>query len=323
MKVLSVAPTRISLFGGGTDVSPYCDLYGGLCINMAINLRQKVTAYFDDEIWEYNKGRGGPPKFPLGANPNFYYKILEEYGLNDMHQIKFMSEFDGLIESGIGSSASAAVAMMGVISRRLNLKLSIDQIAEKAWELEVKKLGLFGGKQDQYCAVYGGVNVMEFRRGKVTVVPLVRGYIDKLLPSLVLFYTGKNRKSAKIQEGLKKLSLEQKQALDRLKKIALEAIDPITRGDFRVVGALLDEAWEWKKLSNKGVTNPDIDRVYGFGKQHGAYGGKVLGAGGGGFMLFITNPEERERFIKLMVEHGLEWWDFSPCWNGLEVRVLR
>lgn len=318
MKIYSQCPSRIGLFGGGTDVPPYSDIYGGLVINMAINLRQKVTVYFGEDIFEYNNGRGGEPQFPLNANPQFYYKILEEFGLNDMHQIKFKSEFDGLIESGIGSSASAAVALMGAINRYQNLGMGVSEIAEKAWELEVNKCGLFGGKQDQYAAALGGINVIEFKKGGgVNPTSLSKGFIEPLLPSLVLFYTGKNRKSATIQEGFKKLDEEQVKSLNRIKKLALEAIDLIAKGDFRVVGALLDEAWEWKKLSNKGVTNKRIDGIYEKARGLGAYGGKVLGAGGGGFMLFVVNPEERENFIKNL---GLEWWDFGIDWNGLEVR---
>ena len=212
------------------------------------------------------------------------------------------------------------MALLGVINRRKNLGLNSYQIAEKAWELEVDKIGLFGGKQDQYAATFGGINVIEFKKGgEVNVIPMARGFIEPLFPSLVLFYTGKNRKSSKIQEGLKEPNSDQIKALNRIKRLALEAIDPISKGDFRVVGALLDEAWEWKKLSNKGVTNKELDDIYSKAKELGAYGGKTCGAGGGGFMLFVVNPTEREDFIKNL---GLEWWDFSPDFNGLEVRIL-
>jgi D-glycero-alpha-D-manno-heptose-7-phosphate kinase len=317
MKVLSVAPTRLSLFGGGTDVSPYCDLYGGLCINMAINLRQNLTMYSGEELFELT----GKSVFPYGANPDFYYQMLEEYGINDgVHLTKLISKFDGLIESGIGSSASAAVALLGAINKRKNLGMSLNDIAEKAWELEVKKLSLYGGRQDQYASVYGGVNVMEFKKGGgVNVTPLAKGFVEPLFPSLALFYTGKNRKSATIQEGFKELDQDQIGALNRIKKITIEAIDPIAKGDFRVTGALLDEAWEWKKLSNKGVTNPEIDAIYTKAKELGAYGGKILGAGSGGFILFIVDPKERDQFIKKL---GLEHWDFSVDFNGLEVRDI-
>src|SRR5690348_11409628 len=103
MKILSIAPTRISLFGGGTDVEPFASEYGGIVISMAINIRQKLTMYSGEDIFEVR----GKSQFPLGANPDFYYQMLEEFGINDgTHLTKLISQFDGLIESGIGSSAS-------------------------------------------------------------------------------------------------------------------------------------------------------------------------------------------------------------------------
>lgn len=315
MKIQAVAPTRLSLFGGGTDVDPYASKYGGLVINMAINLRQKTTLYTDDDLYELT----GPNIIPYLGKQEFNYAILDEFGMDDMHQVKLKSEFDAILESGLGSSASAAVALIGAINKYKNLNMSLDEIAEKAWEIEVKKMGLFGGKQDQYASVYGGVNAMQFEKDTVQVTPLARGFIKPLLPSLVLFYIGKNRKSAKIQEGFKQLDKDQIWALDNIKRIALNAIDPIGKGDFRRVGALLDDVWEFKKLSNKGVTNTFINQIYNRAKSLGSYGGKVLGAGGGGFILFVVDPTQKERFIRDM---KIEWYDFSPCWNGLEVRVL-
>ena len=322
MIIISTSPCRLSLFGGGTDINPYCDLYSGLTINMAINLRQKLTVYFDKDIINFNNGKGGPNIFPTLANPNFYYTILKEFGLDDMHQIKFKSECDGIIESGLGSSAAAAVSLLGVINKKLNLKLSLDQIAHKAWELEVKKIGLFGGKQDQYIAAFGGVNIMEFKDGKVDITPLAKGFIEPLFPYLCLFYTGENRQSALIQEEFRNLTQKQIEALDEIKKLAVEAIDPITQGDFKQVGYLLNKAWEFKKASNKGVTNKRIDEIYSKALKAGALGGKIMGAGGGGFILFICPIWAQVVLKERLREMGCEWWDFSPCFQGLDVRIL-
>lgn len=320
MIISAVAPTRISLFGGGCDIDPYASTYGGLVISMAINLRQKCTLYSDEDIF---KKRPPANSFPLGANPDFYYTIFKEFPTIDGgHSTKIACEFDGLIESGIGSSASAAVCLIGAISKRLNLNMSPAEIAEKAWDIEVNKLGLFGGKQDQYTAALGGVNFMEFSRYGVKVTPLAKGFIEPLLPSLVLFYTGKNRKSATIQEGFKKLSSEQIQTLNQIKQLTIKAIDPIGKGDIEEVGHLLDRSWRLKKRSNKGVTEPWIDKLYEKAKKHGSLGGKIMGAGGGGFLFFVIKPNKKEEFIKEMTVNGLEHWDFSPCWTGLDVRIL-
>ena len=303
----------------GTDISPYCDLYGGLTINMAINLRSHFTLFTGDDIYDPKANNS----VPYLGKKEFVYAFMEEFGINDMHLSKFNSSFDGILEAGLGSSASSAVAIIGAINKLKNLGMSLDEIAEKAWEIEVNKLGLFGGKQDQNASVFGGVNIMEFKKGGgVNVTPLAKGFIEPLLPSLVLFYTGTNRKSAKIQEGFKTLNEDQIWALDNIKRLAVKAIDPIAKGDYIQVGALLDEAWEYKKLSNKGVTNKRIDDIYGSALVNGAYGGKCLGAGSGGYMLFIVDPKEKEKFIKNMMLMDCEWWDFSPCFQGLETRIL-
>jgi D-glycero-alpha-D-manno-heptose-7-phosphate kinase len=314
MKILSVAPTRISLFGGGTDVGTYALKYGGLVLNMAINIRQQITMHSGDDLYAVY----GSNVFPYNADPKFYYQILDEFGINDMHQTKLTCEFDGIIESGLGSSASAAVALIGAINRRKNLGFTREQIAEKAWELEVGKIGLFGGKQDQYAAALGGVNVMEFGK-KVKITPLTPSFIEPLLPALVLFHTGKVRKSPKIQENLKELSDEQIVSLTRLKQDVFKGIELMGKKDVEGVGRLMDEVWQYKKFSNPEMTNKSIDLVYVRGLMSGAWGGKLLGSGGGGYILFVVDPKKRQEFIEKM---GYSEVDFSVDYNGLEVRKL-
>ena len=322
MIIKAVCPTRLSLFGGGTDLPEYSDNYGGLVVNMAINIYQTVVMFSETDVFKCRGPQSGH-WFPVGANPEFYYKILEEFNLNNStHLTRLNCEFEGIIESGIGSSASVAVALIGGISKRLNLNMSLEEISVKAWEIEVDKIGLYGGKQDQYAAAFGGVNAIEFRKDKIEITPLAKTFIEQLLPSVVLFYTKSNRKSAKIQEGFRALSKQQIKTLDSIKQIALDSITPIGEGDVQAVGELLDKAWILKKESNKGVSNQEIDTIYEKAKKAGALGGKICGAGGGGFMLFIVLPVKREAFIKEMEKEGLQWWDFDIDWNGLKVRVL-
>lgn len=322
MKILSTAPSRISIFGGSTDTAPYCDEYGGIVLSLAINLRQHLTMFCSDQTEDFNNGRGGPNIIPLNGSHEFYYQILDEYGLNDMHYTKLESEFDGLLEAGLGSSASAAVALLGAINKRLNLNLTRNEIAQKAWELETQKIGLFSGKQDQWASAFGGVNVFEFNPVHpfgVKVNALSRDFIEPLLPYLVLLYTGFNRKSATIQEGLRELSGPQVEALDQIKTTAFNGIKAIIEKDFYEVGRLLQEGWEHKKESNKGVTNRDIDSIFERALSLGSLGGKLCGAGGGGFALFMVEPKNRQSFIEGM---GLEEFDFDISWDGLDVRRL-
>lgn len=311
MKIFSQAPCRLSLFGGGTDVEPYASIYGGLCINMAINIRQKFT--FDDEIlpepaiW-YREGR----------DEKFYKAFLDEFSF-DKHWIQI---FDGKLEAGLGSSASAAVALVGGLARIKGINLSKKDIADKAWDIEVNKIGLFGGKQDQYCSALGGFNVLNFDENGVLIMSLSRNWGEFIYPYLVLFYLGKNRQSATIQEGFKNLTSQQIDALHKIKEIAEKGFDLISQGKIKEIGELLDESYFYKKQSNKGVSDDEIDEIYEAGIEVGAYGGKIMGAGGGGHMVFICPLDKREKLVNKMAELGVREIDFSIDWNGVEVRRL-
>lgn len=304
MQVRSTAPTRISLFGGGTDVGEYAEKYGGICLNFAINIRQVFTIDTQSTIHSWLQQ----------DSLDFINSLITPYRVGEMG---IRHDFDGEIESGLGSSAAAAVALVGAVDKIGNLGMPRSEIAEKAWDIEVNKVGLFGGKQDQYCSAFGGVNVMEFKKN-VEVTPLSTAYLSKVFPCLSLFYLGNNRKSPKIQEGLKKITSEQKEHLDKIKSIAFEAITNME--DPEKIGHLLNLSWNHKKLSNKGVTNENIDKIYEKAIKLGSWGGKVLGAGSGGHILFISPPDKK---IKLEEDLGLKNIDFSICWNGLEVKKIR
>lgn len=308
MKVLSIAPTRLSLFGGGSDVNPYASIYGGLCINMAINLRQQFI--LDDEGYELVPSL----KIIKGGNPDFYMKFFEEMEFYP----NLVQKADMAIESGLGTSASAAVALISAISKFKGLKMTKDEIAEKAWDIEVNKIGLFGGKQDQYCAAFGGFNLMKFGK-EVKIQGFPRRVAEKVSDHLLLFDTGIRRKDPKLQENLKEINEEQKQALDKIKQIANDAYHRIYKGDIKGLGKLLDDTWNYKKKSNK-VTTPEIDKHYEIAKKIGAYGGKICGSGGGGCMVFIAPKDKHNDLIEGLdmkyVDHG------GICWCGVTVREL-
>lgn len=317
MKVFATTPTRISLLGGGTDVAPYSSLYGGVVINLAINLRQKVILSTGDDMFEASTEN----LFPYGADPKFCYTILDEYKINGLHHSRIKSYFDGIIGAGLGSSGSFAVCLIGAINKINNLSLSKDVIAHEAWRLEVEKIGKYGGKQDQYVAVYGGLNEM-FIGKDVLVKPIVTTHLDKLVDSIVLFYVGGKRESSKIQKNYLDLTSEKKEILDRMKKLALVAVDYIRTGDIETVAKLVNQSWEEKKKSNQDVTTKTLDEAYEIGMRNGAWGGKVMGAGGAGYMFFIVDPFKKKVFIDKMAKYGLEDVDFSLDRNGVEVRVL-
>lgn len=304
MRLLTTAPLRISLMGGGTDVGEYQKRYGGVCLNVAINMRQEFTLDTED------KGFYLPPR----ANIEFYKAFLKEFRIKTM---RIEQNFNGFINGGLGSSASAAVALVAGITRLKGKNLSRYEIAEKSWDVEVNKLRLFGGKQDQFTASFGGFNLMRFNE-RVEIESIPRGIADNIAKHILLFDTGTRRKNPKLQENLKVITKEQKQALDRIKEIALEAHKLVYRGKIDLLGDLLHESWSEKKRSNK-VSSPQIDAIYQKAIDAGAYGGKLVGSGGGGYMIFLAERKDHEKIKKAL---NLKWVDFSIDYNGVETKIL-
>lgn len=280
---------------------------------MAINIRQDLTLYEPDR--DFTDTFLIPPSDHEWHEP-FVNKFLEELELKDWGRRKLFD--NSLIGSGLGSSASLAVALVGAANKIKRLDMTRSEIAEKAWEIETQKLSLYGGKQDQYAAVYGGLNAIDFG-DKVKVIQLSNKLVEPLLPSLALFHTGIKRTKPNIQQGLHLITPEQKQRLDDIKLLTIKACSALMDGRIKDFGELMNESWQAKKNSNKFVTNPDINKIFSKAKKIGAWGGKLCGSGGGGCVLFVVDPLKREEFIKNI---GLKHIDFSVDWTGLDVREL-
>lgn len=253
---------------------------------------------------------------PDGANSGFYIPFFEKDKIHSLMGLK--AKFDGEITGGIGSSASAAVALLGALHKLTGKEINPKEIAEEAWDIEVNNCGLFGGKQDQYAAAFGGVNVFEFGK-EVKVNSLMPSFIEPIKDSILLFHTGSNRKSSNIQEGLKKLSKAQIFHLDQIKNLTIEAIKVIGSGDIKKFGELLSLSWEYKKKSNKGVSTDKVDKLFDKAKELGAYGGKLCGSGGGGYCIFIVEPSRQEEFKKNI---GIKWVDYQISYDGLSTRII-
>lgn len=319
MKIVSSAPTRISLFGGGTDLPTYADKYGGLVLSFATNLRSRLRLLTGEDVLTTTTS-----KVPYKGKSTFMEKIFAYFKI-DVKDIRFQSESDALLESGLGTSAASAVAVVAAICRfkDYTLPTSVKSwVAEKAWEIETQHIGLYGGRQDQYASAFGGFNAIMFQRDKIEVQPLNTKMITQLMPALVLVHTNKIRTDIKIQEGFKKLDSERIAKLTELKSLATGAFEHLEQGDIEAVGNLLDRSWEIKKLTNKGISTPELDNIYQNAKHYGAFGGKLLGSGGGGYMLFVVDPEKREEFIEKIQKEGVQWWDFSLTWDGVETRII-
>ena len=212
--------------------------------------------------------------------------------------------------SGLGSSSTLVVALLGVIGQWLERPLSGYEVAELAYRIERVDLGLSGGRQDQYAAAFGGFNFIEFHGDSTVVNPLrIRpDVLNELEYRLLLCYMGQTRQSAKIidrqtasyRSGKKPVV----QALHRLKVETLEMKKALLLGQVDAIGELLHQAWEYKKKLDAGISNSHVDRLYQLARREGAIGGKMPGAGGGGYFLLLTRFDRKHRVAAALEKHG-------------------
>ena len=300
MRIYAEAPSRISLLGGGTDLPSYSEKYGGVCYSIAINLKHR--------FWLDTKVDKNYLFLPEKGNSKFYEAFLNHFGIKH-YQLR--CETDAPIETGLGSSATAGACMVAMANRLLGLNLTKDEIAEKVWDIEVNTLGFYGGRQDQYAAVYGGANFFEFKKDIVHVNKTVFLYQK----SLLLFDTGLRRENPKLKDNMKILSPEKIKILHEIKSLANLYGSGITLHE------LLRKGWELKKKSNS-VSSDKIDKIYDTGISCGAKAGKLLGSGGGGFMVFWAEPEAQEKIKNALKELGCTWYDFEISESGVTTRIL-
>lgn len=317
MIITSSSPCRLSLFCGGTDLPSYVEKYGGISISLAINLRQYIILYIGDD-----KKRKVENTFPPSSTPDFLLDFLKEANMFENTRISSLS--DAYLGSGLGTSAAAAVAMIGALVKAKNIELSPYQIVQEAWKHENIDMRWYGGKQDQISSVYGGGNLIEFKdntQNGFTVSAFDKRTLEEISKAMVLFYVGE-RKDKRVQEGMRELSKEQIKNLHLMKEISLGAIPYVARGDYSNIGKLLDTFWKLKKKANPNTSNVHIDEIYNKAKDAGALGGKLCGAGSGGYMFFVVEPERRKDFLLKMSNNKLQEVDFSFSYDGLQARIL-
>lgn len=314
-KFRSRAPLRLGLGGGGTDVSPYFEKYGGMVLNASINLYAHCTLKvtnnnlvvfhsLDQQISEtYESEAILPTDGPLYLYKFIYNKIVERY--NDGKQLSFelRTYSDAPTGSGLGGSSTMVVAIIQVFCEWLNIPLGEYEIAHLAYEIERLDAKIIGGKQDQYAATFGGFNFMEFYdKDKVIVNPLrVKNWIiNEFQSSIVLYFTGIRRSASIIEEEKQNAILKVEKTLDAMhdaKTSSTAMKEYLLKGDIKGFAEVLKTSWDAKKNTASSVSNDHIDSILDLAVQHGAYSGKVSGAGGGGFMFFIVNPEQKYTLV--------------------------
>jgi len=334
----SKAPLRIGLAGGGTDVSPYSDLYGGAILNATLSLYANATiepiaenkiileAIDRNEIQQFDWAKELPVTGTLDLLKGVYNRIQKDYGIKEQG-FRLSTYVDAPAGSGLGTSSTLVVAIIGAFAEMLRLPLGEYDMAHYAYEIERRDLNLAGGRQDQYAATFGGVNFMEFYADdKVIVNPLrvKQQHLFELENNLVLYYTSTSRESAEIIRKQSKNVTDNKEksieAMHHLKEQARMMKEALLKGRLNEIGEILDYGFQQKRQMAEGISNPLMEDIYETAKKAGATGGKISGAGGGGFMIFYCPVNTKYKVIKSLenfggqvrnyqfTEHGLKTW---------------
>lgn len=317
MIVRAKAPLRLGLAGGGTDVSPYCDEFGGIVLNATIDMyayctieptqNGKIEFYTSDLKKKYltNSVNNIPIEGELKLHKGVYNRIVKDYCKDKPLSFKLTTYSDAPAGSGLGSSSTIVIAMLKAYMEWLNLPLGEYDMASLAYEIERVDLGLLGGKQDQYAATFGGFNYIEFfENNRVIVNPLrIKNWIkNELESSLVLYYTGTSRDSAKIIDTQIKNTKHKKEksleGMHELKHQAYVMKECILKGDFDGFTECLKKGWEAKKKTSDVISNEQIEKMYKFIINNGGKAAKISGAGGGGFMMIICDPNKRYDLVE-------------------------
>jgi len=331
------APLRIGLAGGGTDVSPYADLHGGAILNATVSLFASASIVLREDNRIILDSRDLGERFEVEADEQLdingeldllkgvYNRLVRDFGLKPQG-FTLTTEVDAPKGSGMGTSSTVTVAVLGAFAEWLKLPLGEYDVARLAYEIERIDLGMSGGRQDQYAATFGGFNYMEFYADeKVIVNPLRvrRSYQKELEHNLLLYYTGTSRLSAKIidqqQEAFAKTgpSNSSIDAAHALKAQAVRMKEAVLTGKLDGIGELLDFGWQHKKQMAAGITNSVIDELYESALSAGATGGKISGAGGGGFMTFYCPGQSRHTVAEALNAHGGEIRNFIFVNEGM------
>lgn len=331
----SRAPLRIGLAGGGTDVAPYSDLYGGNILNVTISLFAYTTIELIDapEIIFESLDQNKIKIFPLSESLEFdeeyalvigvYQRIVKDFGMVPQG-FKLTTHVDVPGGSGLGTSSTLVVSILGAFKEWLNLPLGNYDIAHLAYEIERIDLGLAGGKQDQYAATFGGVNFMEFfAQDRVVVNPLrvKREFLFELEHNLLLVYTSTTRESAKIiKEQAANIQSSSQSSIDAthlLKQQANMMKEAVLKGQLNLIGEILDYGFENKRKLAAGISNPLLEEFYETAKSFGATGGKISGAGGGGFMIFYCPGNTQYGVANQLTQLGGKVFKYQIVEKGL------
>ena len=333
----SKAPFRLGIAGGGTDVSPYADLYGGAILNVTINRFAHATLHPTDDgrvrFRHINDGleaefAAAPrlePARGLELQCGVYNAVVSRFCGGKPLSLELTTQMDVPSGSGLGTSSTLVVAIVGAFVEWLHLPLGRYDIARLAYDIERIDLAMAGGRQDQYAATFGGVNFMEFKDGERVVVnplSLPGPLLEEWAMNTVLLYTDKRRESARIIEeqvaNVRENRTDSVEAMHRVKQEAFRIKNCLLGGDLDAIGDALNVSWFNKKKMARDISNDFIDRIYDTAIAAGSTGGKISGAGGGGFMFFHCPGNTRYAVVEALRKLGIgQVYDFEFCKEGL------
>lgn len=341
MLIRSRAPLRIGLAGGGTDVSPYCDNFGGVVLNATVNMYANCTieptndgkVIFDavdrNERFECEATNFIEIDDFLPLHKGVYNRVVKDFNNGNPLSFKMTTYSDAPAGSGLGTSSTVVVSILKAFEEWLKLPLGEYDLARLAYEIERKDLSLSGGKQDQYAATFGGFNFIEFYdNDRVIVNPLrIKNWIrTELESSIILYYTGQSRDSAKIIDEQIKNTIDKKsssiEAMHELKKSAYIMKEAVLRGEFGKFAECLIIGWEAKKKTASVISNPKIEESYDLIMRNGGLAAKVSGAGGGGFMMVYCNPIKRTNLINVLNKTDGKVMEIQFTDNGTEGWII-
>jgi len=331
----SKAPLRIGLAGGGSDVSPYSDKYGGAILNATISLyaHANIQPIPQAKIILESLERGEYQEFPLCDElpidgnldllKGVYNRIRKDY-MTELKGFRLSTHVDVPAGSGLGTSSTLTVAIIGAFIAWLQLPLGSYDIAQYACQIERQDLQMAGGKQDQYAATFGGVNYMEFyENNKVIVNPLriEKKYMHELENNLLLYFTETTHVSSEIikeqQQNVMNNQTDSVEAMHKIKAQAIEIKEALLTGKINRIGEIFNEGFIFKKQMARNISNEMLDNIYAEAMKSGATGGRISGAGGGGFMLFYCPENKKFQVMKSLERMGGRFYPYHFVKDGL------
>jgi D-glycero-alpha-D-manno-heptose-7-phosphate kinase len=340
----SKAPLRISFAGGGTDVSPYPEEKGGAVLNCTIDKFAYAT------LETVPDGAGATSIESLDYNLTVNYQKASDLlyngeldlvkaavnvfrlhgsGEKGTDSLRLFLHSDAPAGTGLGGSSTMCVALVGAFQRYLREPWTSYEVAELAYRIEREELGMQGGRQDQYAAAFGGFNFIEFTGHRTIVNPLKihPDVQNELAYRLLLCYTGQSHYSNDIIVQQTRNYTERRsdtvEALDQTKRLAIDMKNELLRGNLDEMGRLLDEGWKFKKQFTEGISNERIDALYARAREAGALGGKLLGAGGGGYILLFCDFARKAKVARAVQDAGGRVTSFSLEPMGLQTWSVR